>query len=412
MTEVIKLVNGIVIVLEKISFVRSIALGIWVENGSKHESETMKGMSHFIEHMMFKGTTNRSAKMIADDMDEIGGQINAYTSREYTCYHTRTLDTHFDRALDVLSDMILNSKFDENELDKERNVIIEEINMYEDSPEEQVHDLLSENVFLENSLGYPILGTKDTLNSFDSNIMKKYLKEHYTPNNMVISIAGNFDKDHAINELEKRFSGFRNDAPDLNFELSPKYHTCNVKKEKDIEQVHMCIGFPGVKTGDKEVYTLAILDTIFGGGMSSRLFQKIREEKGLAYSTYSYPSNYKEIGIYKIYSSMSANQVPEVYSLILQEIKGLKTNPITEDQLAKTKEQLKSSYIISLESTINRMMAIGRTQLILNKVQTPDELINKIDSVSLSDVNLLIDQIFKESQMSVAMVGKVAGLAV
>ncbi len=407
MVDIIKLSNGLRIAIEPIPFVRSVSFGILVGNGARHENISCNGISHFIEHMLFKGTENRTAKEIADQVDCIGGQINAYTSKEYTCYYTKTLDTHFDTALDILSDMFFHSKFDDAEIQKERNVIVEEINMYEDTPEELVHDLLQLSSWKNNSLGLPILGTEEIISKFNHETFKQYYKKNYRPDNTVIAVAGNVNEKDTIKKIEKYFGSWTYNEKVTESKDIASYTPSFIKREKDIEQVHLCLSFPGVPLGSKDTYVIAALNTIFGGGMSSRLFQRIREDNGLAYSVYSYASSYKDTGIFAIYAGMSENQTQQVIELILDEIKQLFKNKITSEQLYKTKEQLKSNYILGLESTSNRMSSIGRGLLLLNRIQTPDELIQKIDDITLDKLAEMTEVIFDLSKVGVCAVGKV-----
>ncbi|MBZ4668568.1 MAG: hypothetical protein PWP07_425 [Epulopiscium sp.] len=401
-----KLSNGVTIVSEKLPFVRSIALGIWVRNGSRHERIHESGISHFIEHMLFKGTKNRTSKQIADEMDRIGGQLNAYTTKEYTCYYFRALDNHIDQALDILVDMFLNSNFEDKEIEKEKGVVIEEISMYEDSPEELVHDLMQKAVWEDNPLGEPILGTEDTIATFNYKSLKSYYNKRYRPENTVIAVAGNFDYDEMMDKIEQKFSNWDfNEKDDYEYTY-PQYKAQMITKTKDIEQIHLCLSFPGLPSDSEDVYTLITLNTILGGGMSSRLFQKIREDRGLAYSVYSYPTNYSDTGLFTIYAGMNPSQTSEVLDLIIKEIHSLKINKIPFDDLTKTKEQLKSNYIMGLESTNSRMSSIGRSQLMLNKVRTPDEIIEKVDAVTEERIALLIDQLFDFSKISASIVGK------
>jgi len=401
----IKLDNGLRIVYEDIPFVRSVSFGIWVKNGSRHEDADTNGISHFIEHMLFKGTTKRDAKAIADAMDEIGGQVNAYTSKEYTCYYTRTLDSHFDVALDILGDMFFNSKFDDGDIKKECNVILEEISMYEDTPEDVVHDLLQSAIYKNSPLGFSILGTEKSISSFNHNIFKDYMKRRYTPANTVISVAGNLSECNAVQKIKEVFDKL--ESSDIS-EESPTniYRPAFIKKEKDIEQVHLCVGFPGIASGTDDAYTMAIINTMLGGGMSSRLFQKIREERGLAYSVYSYHTGFMDTGLFAVYAALNPAQIADVMGLILEELRGIcKSDGINQKQLNKTKEQLKSNYILSLESVASRMNSIGRNMLMHNRVVTADELIQKIDAVNLDGFYALCERIFKMDQMSLSVVG-------
>lgn len=411
MVRTVTLANGLTIVLEEIPFIRSISFGIWVRNGSRNESAGTNGISHFIEHMLFKGTDNRSAMDIADEMDAVGGQLNAYTAKEFTCYYTRTLDTHFDTALDILSDMLLHSKFDEAEISKERNVITEELNMYEDSPDELVHDLLELSIFDGNPLGFSILGTEKSISSFNTDTFYQYYNENYHPQNTVIAAAGNFKAEEAIAKIEKYFGCMSREAEYKANDIPAVYRPRFVAKEKDIEQVHVSIGFPSIKMGTEESYALSMINTIFGGGMSSRLFQKVREEHGLAYSIYSNNASYVDTGLFSIYAALNPSSLEQVILLIMDEIRRLDTDKITSEQLVKTKEQLKSNYLMSLESSSSRMSSIGRSRLLLNRILSPDELIEKIDSVTLDKIYDLIGEIFDFKQMSISAVGKLKGMS-
>ena len=410
MINVVTLGNGVKVVLENIPFVRSISFGIWVKNGSRNEDIQTNGISHFIEHMLFKGTEDRSAKDIADEIDAIGGQINAFTSKENTCYYTKTLDTHFDIALDVLSDMFFNSKFDSTEVEKELKVIIEEINMYEDTPEDLVHEILHRGIWENNSLGYPILGTEETISKFDSKTFKDYFKNNYRPDNTVISVAGNFDEKEIIKKIESNFGKFGCQGYEAKSNFEKSYKPCIITKDKNIEQVHITICFPSIPMGTNESYVLAIINTIFGGGMSSRLFQKIREEHGLSYSLYSYNSSYTDSGLFTIYAGLNPSQTDQVIKLILQEIRALSKNKISDDLLWKTKEQLKSNYLLSLENSSSRMSSNGKSLLMLDQTLSEEQIIEKIDSVTLEKIDMLIEDVFKFENMGISAVGNVKGL--
>jgi predicted Zn-dependent peptidase len=339
----------------------------------------------------------------------VGGQINAFTAKEHTCYYARTLDTHFDTMLDVLSDMFFHSRFEEAEVVKERNVILEEHNMYEDTPEDLVHDLLQNKIWLNNPLGQSILGTPETIASFDHACMKQYLLNQYRPDNTVIAVAGNLDEQEILEKITKAFGAFGQATQPL-CAISPAvYSPAFISREKDIEQAHLCVGFPGVASGSDDTYTLAAVNTIFGGGMSSRLFQKIREEKGLVYSVYSYNAGYVDAGVFTIYAALNPAQIYDVLKLVVEEIKGLFDNRVTPEQLARTKEQLKSNYLLSLESAANRMNSIGRTMLMLDKIITADELIEKIDAIDMDKFYEICERIFKLEQMSISLVGKNMG---
>jgi len=402
--EIITLKDGLRVVLEDIPFVRSVAFGIWVKNGSRNESEATNGISHFIEHMLFKGTQKRNAKEIADTMDEIGGQVNAFTSKEYTCFYTRTLDSHFDIALDVLSDMFYNSNFDPAEIDKERNVILEEISMYEDTPDDLVHDALQFAVYKKGSLGQAVLGTPESIGGFDSRLFKSYMESHYIPQNIVISVAGNISGLNVLDKIRAAFEG-KSASSETTEDKKQEYVPNFIKKSKDIEQVHLCVGFPGIPADTSKAFAMAAINAILGGGMSSRLFQKIREEHGLAYSVYSYHMGFIDTGLFAVYAGTNPHQAADVLGLILDEIEGLKTNKVSKPELSKTKEQMKSNYLLSLENVASRMSNIGRNLISLGRIITADELIQKIDAVDLDSFYSLYEEVFDIGKMSLAIVG-------
>ncbi|NLD51043.1 MAG: insulinase family protein [Clostridiaceae bacterium] len=403
----ITLDNGVRIVYEKIQHVRSVSLGIWVGTGSRNENGNNNGISHFIEHMLFKGTETRSAKDIAEIIDSVGGQLNAFTGKECTCFYVKILDTHLDIALDLLADMFFNSKFTQKDIEIERKVVMEEIGMYEDSPEELVHDILSEAAWEDNPLGYPILGTSDCLYAIDGSTIRQYMKENYQPQNTVIAIAGSFDEDSFIELVKEKFSNWKAIGGKINGYEKAEFKAGVSIKEKDTEQVHICLGFNGIEHGSDDLYGLLAINNIFGGGMSSRLFQKIREEMGLVYSIYSYPSSYKNAGLFTIYAGMNPEHLEKVMELTDIEIKKLVKSGISEDELVKSREQLKGSYILGLESTSSRMNSIGKSEIILGRIQSPEEVLKKIDDVSLEKVHELIETIFKYDKMCFSAVGNI-----
>ncbi|ABN51657.1 MAG TPA: insulinase family protein [Hungateiclostridium thermocellum] len=403
----IKLENGVRVVCEKIPYLRSVSIGIWVGTGSRNESQSNNGISHFIEHMLFKGTDNRSAREIADSIDSIGGQLNAFTGKECTCYYTKTLDSHADIALDVLSDMFFNSRFEEKDIEVEKKVILEEIGMYEDSPEELVHDILSETVWEDNSLGLPILGTRETLLNINKDKIKAYINERYLPQNTVIAVAGNFEEDRIIDVIKEKFGGWNASGKDSKTIEDAKFKVNSKIKVKDTEQIHICMGFEGVAHGSDELYPLLAVNNVLGGGMSSRMFQKIREEKGLVYSIYSYPSSYKNAGLFTIYAGMNAEHLEKVVELIIKEIKILLKEGLSKDELEKSKEQLKGSYILGLESTSSRMNSMGKSEVLMDRIYTPDEILKKIDAVNQESVERVIKQIFCLDKISFAIVGNI-----
>jgi predicted Zn-dependent peptidase len=399
--------NGLRVVCEKIDYVRSVTIGIWVRTGSRYENDDNNGVSHFIEHMLFKGTNKRTAKEIAENIDCIGGQINAFTGKEYTCYYTKTLDSHMNEAFDVLADMLLNSKFSVDDIEVEKKVVKEEINMYEDAPEELVSDLLHKTVWKNDSLGYPILGTSETLEKITREKIIDYKNQNYNPKNIVIAAVGNLDTEKFIDLVNEYFKVIKsNEFLEDNYKKS-EFNGGLFVKNKDTEQTHMCIGFKGVEHGDEKLYSLSALNNIFGGGMSSRLFQKIREEMGLVYSIFSYPSSYIKTGIYTIYAAMNADFTEKVIELIKVEIENLIKNGITSQELNKAKEQLKGNYILGLESTGSRMHSIGKTEIILNKDHDIDKILNYIDKIKIEEIEEVLKMVFNFDNIGLTLVGKI-----
>ncbi|MGE7601743.1 M16 family metallopeptidase [Peribacillus sp. NPDC097675] len=390
--------NGVRIVLENIPTVRSAAIGVWIKTGSRNETPELNGVSHFLEHMFFKGTTTRNAREIAESFDSIGGQVNAFTSKEYTCYYAKVMDNHASYALEILSDMFFNSTFDEEELKKEKNVVYEEIKMYEDTPDDIVHDLLSKAVYENHPLGYPILGTETTLETFNSETLKKYVHDMYTPDKVVISIAGNVDE-KLIQEVESYFGSYQGGEDRLEL-VKPAFHENRITRKKETEQAHLCLGFKGLEIGNDKTYSLVTLNNILGGSMSSRLFQEVREQRGLAYSVYSYHSSYQDTGLVTVYGGTGTSQLDSLYETIQETLDTLKRDGITEKELRNSKEQLKGSLMLSLESTNSRMSRNGKNELMLGEHRSLDDIIVKIDEVTEDSVNELANQIFTEHSLS------------
>ncbi|MFS0656277.1 M16 family metallopeptidase [Bacillus sp. 179-C3.3 HS] len=386
--------NGVRIVLENNPTVRSVAIGVWIGTGSRHETPEVNGISHFLEHMFFKGTKTRSARDIAESFDRIGGQVNAFTSKEYTCYYAKVLDSHAGYALDVLGDMFFHSAFDEEELKKEKNVVYEEIKMYEDTPDDIVHDLLSKAIYGQHSLGYPILGTEETLSTFNGDSLRAYMDEFYTPDRVVISVAGNVEESF-IKDIEKLFGSYEGKGKKQAVE-APEFHYEKLTRKKETEQAHLCLGFNGLPAGHEDIYDLIVLNNVLGGSMSSRLFQDVREDKGLAYSVFSYHSSFADNGMLTIYGGTGAKQLNLLSETILQTLDVLKRDGITKKELENSKEQMKGNLMLSLESTNSKMSRNGKNELLLGKHRTLDEIIDEINQVTLDGVNNLSRRIFTE----------------
>ena len=387
--------NGLRLVMEKIPSVRSVSLGIWIGTGSKYETPSNNGISHFIEHMLFKGTSNRSAREIAEAFDSIGGHLNAFTSKEYTCYYGKVLDQHLPLAFDVLADMFFNSVFDEKELEKEKNVVLEELKMYEDAPDDIVHDLIAKASFMNNPIGYTILGLEEVLKDLKPQDLREYIDTHYTPANTVIAVAGHFEEEEMIGLVDKYFKSYspRSMGPT---QQESSFTFEHLHKVKDTEQAHFCLGLPGLPVGDPNIYNLVLLNNILGGSMSSRLFQEIREERGLAYSVFSYHSSFQETGSLHLYAGTAPHQLEEVYDLSIRTLQNLAKEGITVKELQNGKEQLKGNLMLSLESTNSRMNRIGKNELLLKRHLSLDEIISRIDAIRLDDIQHLAAVMFKQ----------------
>jgi predicted Zn-dependent peptidase len=386
--------NGLRIVLENIPAVRSVTIGIWVRTGSRNENELNNGISHFLEHMFFKGTKTRSATDIAEAFDAIGGQVNAFTSKEYTCFYARVLDTHKDYALEVLADMFFNSAFDPEEMEREKKVVYEEIKMYEDAPDDIVHDLLARASYGQHPLGFPILGTEDHLRTFTPDTLREYIHTHYIPENVVVSVAGNVDTDF-ISRVEGYFGDYGSTVERSQIQ-KPIFLSDTIERNKETEQAHLCIGYNGLPLGANNIYSLIILNNVLGGSMSSRLFQEVREKRGLAYSVFSYHSSFLDHGLLTIYAGTGKDQLPLLKETIENTVLTMKEKGLTDKELKNSKEQLKGSLMLSLESTNSRMSRNGKNELLLKHHRSLDEMIQEIDAVSHESIQQVIEHIFSE----------------
>lgn len=404
-----KLSNGITVVLETMPYLRSAALGVWVKVGSSNENEKNNGISHMIEHMLFKGTKNRNAKQIADDMARIGGDINAYTSKECTSFYAVTLDEHLPIAIEILGDMFNNSLIDETSLKKEKGVIIEEIDMYDDSPEDLVHEMLQMKVWDKHPLGYQISGKKEIVRKITREEILDFMSRYYVSENMVISVAGNFKEEEVMGLLEENFFAIPQGPrqPDCS---APIYCPSLYTKEKDVEQLHLNIAFESVVSDAEEKYALTILNSVLGGSINSRLFQVIRENLGLTYTIYSYGSSYKKAGLLHVYGAMNPIQLEQVLTNTFDIIEDLKKNGITPDELIMTKEQIKTELIMGNESAKNRMNSNGKAILLKNYIIPLDETIDKVSKVTREEVMDFARKYLKKEKCSLSLVGNLEGI--
>lgn len=402
-----KLNNGLTIIAEEIPYLKSISMGIWFRAGIKTEENYIDGVSHFIEHMMFKGTKNRTSKQLVAEIENLGGVINAFTGRECTCYYVRLLDEHLNIGIDILSDMILNSKFDEKDIEREKSVIIEELKMYEDSPEDLTYDILLEKVYNNKGIGKNILGSKESIKSMNRDAILDYFEKFYVPENAVLSICGNFDFEETVKLIEDKFENWHGEKPDYNLQ-NEIFNPCIIKKDRDYEQTNLAICFEceNIGSSSNDVYAIDIINNVLGGSSTSRLFQRIREDEGLVYSIYSEQEFYRDKGELGIYASMSTENLEDVYRLVKEEIISLNENGITEEELKNSKEQLKGEFMLGMESTESRMNAIGKYMLITGKVETLEDVIEGLNSITMEDINRVIKDVLDIDKMGVCVVGK------
>ena len=406
MLEIKKLSNGIRLIMDPVKEVESVTLGIWIKTGSLYEEKKYAGISHFVEHMMFKGTEKRTYSDISREIDRIGGSINAFTGKEATCYHVKLVSSKLFEGADVLVDMVENSVFPKEEMNKERYVIEEEIKMTLDSPEDLAHDLSTELIFKGNALGNSIIGTPSSLKRITQNVMRGYVKRRYTRDNIIVSIAGKFDEDEVVAYFEKQFEKLDSVADEISF-VEAEYKPTIKVVQKDIEQCNLCMGLPTFGIDDSRYYPMQVLNNILGGTMSSRLFRNIREEQGLAYSIFSMFASYKGLGYFKTYAGLNRNKVEEAIKGIQNEISHLAKNGIEDDELEASREQLKAGFVFSQESTASRMLTNGRMAILLDRVVPIDEIISAYDSITKSEVENLISNISDFTKYSaVAVTGK------
>ena len=392
MVTIKKLNCGTTVIMEKSERVQSAALGIWVRAGASDEWDEVSGVSHFIEHMMFKGTKNRTAKQIAEDVDKIGGVFNAFTGKEATCYYIKTLSSNICKGAEILLDMLTGSKFDQEEMDRERQVICEEIKMVKDTPDDDVYDTISELVAGGNPLGRSILGTPESLAGIDRSRLVDYRDQMYARDSIVVAVAGNFDEEVIEAIFEDRLTSLRDKKPKKEIQLKPYQQSFNVKV-RDIEQTHICLATPGIALDDPRYYAFVLLNSIFGGSMSSRLFQNIREQKGLAYSVCSMNLFSSYWGFFSIYAGVSPEKAEEALDAIHYELDTLRESGVTEEELAMAKEQMKSSYIFGLESVNSRMFSIGKNKLLLDRVYAEEEVLSSFDRVTREDIREVAEMI-------------------
>jgi predicted Zn-dependent peptidase len=398
--------NGLRVLTEVMPGVRSATVGIWADVGSSVESHERRGISHLVEHMLFKGTSRRTARQIAETMDGVGGNLNAFTDKETTCYYAKVIDRHVPLALDVLADMFLHSTFDAQELGKEQKVILEEIKMYDDSPDELIHDVFLQTMWSGSSLGEPTIGFTDTVVRMTPDDLRAHMRGHYAPNSVVVAAAGNVEHDRFVELVAEQFSGFNGECTPPEPEgpaTTPAAHV----RYKDSEQAHVIVGTRGIDVRDERRYALSLLDTILGGGMSSRLFQEIREQRGLVYSVYSFQAAYRRAGLFGVYAGTSPENVQPCIDVILEQFARARNQPIDASEFALAKEHIKGNLTLSLESTSSRMIRLGRNEFALGRQVSPEEIEQRIDAVTPEDVQQLARELLLDENLGLCIIGPV-----
>jgi predicted Zn-dependent peptidase len=402
--------SGLIVLTERMEHVRSVAMGVWMRAGSRHEVPELNGISHFVEHMVFKGTKSRTAQRIAREVDAIGGNLDAFTGKETVCFNIKVLDEHVPTALDVLSDLVLNPVFANEEIARERGVILEEIKMDEDNPDTLVHEIFMQNFWKDHPLSKPILGTRDTVRSFEHTTLQQFFEQRFCAGNMVFSAAGNIEHDSFVELVARHFASLSSGSVASDTvapRVTPRIH---LRNKKSLEQVQLCLGVPAPPVADASRYTTLVLNVILGGGMSSRLFQTVREERGLVYSIYSDLNPYSDTGSLCVYAGTSSDRAMQVIDLIMEEFRRLKTEPLQADELRRAKDQLKGNLLLSLESSMSRMSNLARQQMYFERFFGLEEILDKVEGVSEEQVMAMAMNLFHPDKVALTLLGRLDGL--
>ena len=402
--------SGLIVLTERMEHVRSVAMGVWMRAGSRHEVPELNGISHFVEHMVFKGTKSRSAQRIAREVDAIGGNLDAFTGKETVCFNVKVLDEHVPTALDVLSDLVLNPVFATEDIARERGVILEEIKMDEDNPDTLVHEIFTQSFWKDHPLGKPILGTRETVRSFEQNTLVRFFEQRFLAGNMVFSAAGNLEHDSFVELVAKHFSALAPGAIPTDTVAPTVTSRINLRNKKSLEQVQLCLGVPAPPVADESRYTTLVLNTLLGGGMSSRLFQTVREERGLVYAIYSDLNPYRDTGSLCVYAGTSSDRALQVIDLIMEEFRRLKTEPLAAEELRRAKDQLKGNLLLSLESSMSRMSNLARQQMYFERFFGLEEFLAKVEEVNEEQVMAMATQLFQPEKVAVTLLGRLDGL--
>jgi predicted Zn-dependent peptidase len=403
--------NGLRILTERMSHVRSISIGVWLTRGSRHESADKSGIAHFVEHMLFKGTATRSAEDIAQAIDSIGGQLDAFTAKEYASYYIKVLDEHLPLALDILSDIVLNPAFSAEDVEREKKVVVEEIKMVEDTPDDLVHEIFTQGFWEDHPLGRPILGTKETVESFTSELLRSYFRNAYTPRNLIVSAVGNLEHERVRDLVAQKFAGLAASGEAVP-EEAPRVVPKILIRNKELEQSHVCLGASSYPQNHDDRYSSYVLNTLLGGSMSSRLFQNVREKRGLAYAVFSGLSAYRDAGSFTIYAGCANEAVGEVIDLVVEELKNVKQAPVPDAELQRAKDHLKGSLMLSLENTASRMSHLARQEIYFDRQFGLDETLQGIERVTTAEVQRVAADLFRNGSLSATVLGNVNGLKI
>ena len=402
--------NGLIVLTERMDHLRSVAMGVWIKSGSRGEAAETNGISHFVEHMVFKGTRNRSAQAIAREMDSIGGNLDAFTGKETICFNVKSLAEHVPIALDVLADLVLNPVFASNDIERERGVILEEIKIDEDNPDVLVHELFTQSFWKDHPLGKPILGTTATVTRLDQPQIQDYHSGRFHAENMVFSAAGDLDHDLFVQQVAEKFAPLQGGSPLVELAAPESSARILLKNKKALEQVQICLGVPSPRITDENRYATLILNTVLGSGMSSRLFQTIREERGMAYSVYSDLSPYRDTGTLCVYAGTSAGKALECIELIMTEFRKLKEERLSDEELTRAKDQLKGNILMGLESSNSRMVNLARQEIYFGQFITSDEIIARIEAVHPEQVQAMAQRLFDPERIAVTLLGRLDGI--
>ncbi|MBW2056022.1 MAG: insulinase family protein [Deltaproteobacteria bacterium] len=399
--------NGIRVLTETVPYYGSACIGVWVLTGSRDEEDSENGVSHFLEHLLFKGTERRTAQDIARTIDSVGGSLNGFTGRECTCFYAKVLDRNLDLAVDLLSDMLLNSKFDSQEIERERAVVLQEVKMVEDTPDDYVHDLFSRAFWGDHPMGQPVIGRSERIRSLSREQILRHFDDYYRSDRMIIAVAGNVEHGAVVDMVERAFAGAPRGSKTMRRGRPTGYSTKASVRRKKTEQVHLCLGTEGLAYVSSRRFASYVLNAVLGGGMSSRLFQEVRERRGLAYSIYSYLPSYADTGLLVVYAATEKQRVAQVVEMILKEFEALREKPISQDELVTSRQQLKGNLLLSLENSDNRMTRLAKNEIYFGRFLPVEEVIDRIDGVTVDEITELAADLFLPEHLCLTLLGPI-----